>query len=163
MIVGASGRTHLVGRAARTALAALAAGSALVCAAGAHAASTPVAVNLSLTHYAKVTHLNAGDSVGINPPIVHVHVGDAIVFVNGDADAHHTATGLTNETHFGEPRWTQAVLKQFGGIGAQAWSSGDLAPGASSAPMVASTAGTFLYGCFFHYSTGMRGEIIVEP
>lgn len=120
-------------------------------------------VNLSLTRYTKITHESAGDSVGTSPAIVHVHVGDSIVFVNNDTDAHHTATGLTGATRFSEPRWTQAVLKQFGSIGAQPWSSGDLAPGSGSAPMVASTAGTFLYGCFFHYSAGMRGEIIVEP
>lgn len=167
-ISGGSGRTHLATRVGRYALvtaavmAVLASGAAPNTTAS-YAASAPVIVNLSLTHYTKITHESAGDSVGTNPAIVHVHVGDSIVFVNGDTDAHHTATGLTGATRFSEPRWTQAVLKQFGSVGAEPWSSGDLAPGSSSAPMVASTAGTFLYGCFFHYSAGMRGEIIVEP
>jgi plastocyanin len=130
---------------------------------GAQAANAPVVVTLSLDHYAKLTHLEAGDSIGVAPAVVHVHIGDTIVFVNGDQQAHHTATGLSGATRFGEPRWTDAVLKPFGTIGAQPWSSGELAPGASSAPMVASSPGAFLYGCFFHYSAGMRGEIIVEP
>ena len=126
------------------------------------AASSPTIVTLSLDRYQKVTHLDAGDSVGIAPALVHVHVGDTIVFVNADPVAHHTATGLPS-TRFSEPRWTQAALAQGGSIGGQAWSTGDLAPGARSAPVAASTAGTFLYGCFFHYSAGMRGEIVVEP
>lgn len=129
----------------------------------ARAAGAPAVVHLSLDHYAKVSHESAGDSVGVGPAVLTVHVGDSIVFVNDDAVAHHTATGLIGATLFGEPRWTQAVLKPFGDIGAQPWSSGDIAPGARSAPLVASTPGTFLYGCFFHYSAGMRGEIIVEP
>jgi plastocyanin len=127
------------------------------------AAAAPAVVHLSLDRYPKVSHVNAGDSVGVGPAVLTVHVGDSIIFVNDDAVAHHTATGLVGATLFGEPRWTQAVLKPFGNIGSQQWSSGDIAPGARSAPLLASTPGTFLYGCFFHYSAGMRGEIIVEP
>lgn len=148
----------------RGAIATAAAVLSLVLSAGTSsvAAGSPVVVTLSLDRFAKVTHLDAGDSVGISPAVVHVHVGDALVFVNGDQVAHHTATGLPS-TRFSEPRWTQAALTQSGTIGAQAWSTGDLAPGARSAPIAASTAGTYLYGCFFHYSAGMRGEIVVEP
>jgi len=127
------------------------------------AAGATAIVHLGLDGNAKVNHVSAGDSVGVGPPVLTVHVGDSIVFVNDDAVAHHTATGLVGATKFGEPRWTQAVLKPFGDIGSQPWSSGDIAPGARSAPLLATTPGTFLYGCFFHYSAGMRGEIIVEP
>lgn len=129
----------------------------------AQATNAPITVTLGLERNAKITHLAAGDSVGVAPAIVHVHVGDAIVFVNADQQAQHTATGLPGAARFGEPRWTEAVLKPFGTIGAEPWSSGVIAPGASSAPLVAASPGTFLYGCFFHYSAGMRGEIIVEP
>jgi len=134
------------------------------------AASTPpsasapvVQITLSLDRYTKVAHIAAGDSVGVSPSVVTVHVGDAIEFINADASAHHTATGLPGATRFSEPRWTAASLKPTGSLAPTAWSTGDLAPGAKSAPMVASTPGTFLYGCFFHYSAGMRGEIIVQP
>ena len=130
---------------------------------GSRAAGAPVQIMLSLDRYTKVAHLGAGDSVGVSSPSVTVHVGDVIVFVNSDASAHHTATGLPGATRFSEPRWSDAVLKPLGSIGSNLWSTGDLAPGARSAPMVASSAGTFLYGCFFHYSAGMRGEIIVQP
>ncbi|MBV8082383.1 MAG: hypothetical protein JOY86_05300 [Candidatus Eremiobacteraeota bacterium] len=148
----------------KSGLAALAAALSLVVSAGAaaRAANSPTVVTLSLDRYQTVTHLDAGDSVGVAPAVVHVHVGDAVVFVNADPVAHHTATGLPS-ARFSEPRWTQAALTQSGSIGGQAWSTGDLAPGAHSAPMTASAAGTFLYGCFFHYSAGMRGEIVVEP
>jgi plastocyanin len=128
----------------------------------AQAAST-VTVHLSLDRFSKVTHVSAGDSVGVSPALITVHVGDSVVFVNDDASTSHTATGLPGASRFGEPRWTQGVLKPSGSISAEPWSSGELAPGARSSPIAVTTAGTILYGCFFHYSAGMRGEIIVEP
>jgi plastocyanin len=148
----------------RGAIAAAAAALSLVLSAGTSsvAASSPVVITLSLDRFSKVTHLDAGDSVGVSPAAVHVHVGDTIVFVNGDRVAHHTATGLPS-TRFSEPRWTQAALTQSGTIGSPGWSTGELVPGARSTPMAASATGTYLYGCFFHYSAGMRGEIVVEP
>ncbi len=95
--------------------------------------------------------------------VATIHVGDSVVFVNEDQKSHHTATGLTGAARFSEPRWSDAMLKPNGSIGPGAWSTGDLAPGARSAPIQATAAGTFLYGCFFDYSAGMRGQIIVEP
>ena len=127
------------------------------------AANAPAQIDLSLDRYAKIAHLAAGDSVGVAPATLTVHVGDAIVFVNDDPSAHHTATGLPGANRFSEPRWSDAVLKPLGAIGPSLWSTGDLAPGAKSAPMLASVAGTYLYGCFFHYSAGMRGAIVVLP
>lgn len=127
------------------------------------AAGTVVVVHLKLDRNSKLTHLDAGDSVGVSPATVRVHVGDAIVFQNDDPAIAHTATGLPNATRFVEPRWTDAMLKPVGTIGADAWSTGTLAPGAKSAPLTLAAPGTFLYGCFFHYSAGMRGQIIVEP
>jgi plastocyanin len=130
---------------------------------GSLAADAPTQIHLSLDRYTSITHLTAGDSVGLSPPTITVHVGDAIVFVNDDAGAHHTATGLLGANRFSEPRWSAAVLKPLGAIGPNQWSTGDLAPGARSAPMLANVAGTFLYGCFFHYTAGMRGTIVVRP
>jgi plastocyanin len=152
--------SSMVGRGARLAAVALA---LVLPTGGALAASAPAQINLSLDRYTKIAHLAAGDSVGVAPPVLTVHVGDAIVFVNDDAGAHHTATGLPGATRFSEPRWSDAVLKPLGTIGPDQWSTGDLAPGAKSAPMLASVAGTYLYGCFFHYSAGMRGAIVVQP
>jgi len=120
-------------------------------------------VSLSLSKYAAVQTIDGGTSVGVRPGVVRVHVGDRIVFVNDDTD-HHTATSLVDAVTFvDDPRWTDDALHQTGVIGPGFWSTGDLAPGQRSAPIVARKAGTFLYGCFFDYGAGMRGEIVVEP
>ncbi len=120
-------------------------------------------VRLSLTHNTTIVHVKAGDMVGSAPQILRVHVGDRVVFANDDPKADHTATGLPGSAFVDDPHWSDASLKAYGQIGDDAWSSGDLAPGKRSPPLPVSKAGTYLYGCFFHYSAGMRGEIIVEP
>ena len=128
------------------------------------AKATTVDIYLSLTKFAKVAHLDAGASVGVSPSKAVVHVGDTIVFVNADADGRHTATSLAASAKFiDSPKWTDAVLKPSGAIGDGAWSTGELAPGAKSQALRADRPGEFLYGCFFDYGAGMRGEIIVEP
>jgi len=120
-------------------------------------------VSLSLTKYGTVQNIDAGSSAGVRPGILKVHVGDRVVFVNDDTD-HHTATALVGAGSFiDDPRWTEAALHATGEIGPGFWSTGDLAPGQKSAPLVAKQAGTYLYGCFFDYGAGMRGEIVVEP
>ncbi len=120
-------------------------------------------VSLSLSKYTAVHTLDAGSAVGVKPDVVHVHVGDRIVFVNDDGD-HHTATALVDAVSFvDDPRWTDDALRPAGQIGAGFWSTGDLAPGQRSAPLLAAKAGTYLFGCFFDYGAGMRGEIVVEP
>jgi len=124
---------------------------------------TTVTVSLDLAKYTAIQNIDPGKAVGVRPAVVHIHVGDSVVFVNDDTD-HHTATALVNAVTFvDDPRWTDDALHQSGAIGPGFWSTGDLAPGARSAPLVARTAGTYLYGCFFDYGAGMRGEIVVEP
>ncbi len=135
---------------------------ALVFAVPAKSAQTDF-ITLSLTRYAKVGQIDAGQFVGVSPGRVVIHVGDSIVFQNADT-RHHTATGIAEETTFPDnPRWTDNALQAGGKIGAGAWSTGDLAPGAHSSPVIATKPGTYLYGCFFDYSAGMRGEIVVQP
>ncbi len=120
-------------------------------------------VTLNLDRYSKIDHLDAGDYVGVSPGRVIVHVGDAIVFDNTDS-RDHTATSIEDASVFPQdPHWTPSALKFSGKIGEGPWTTGDLAPGARSAPIVAAKAGKYLYGCFYDYSAGMRGEIIVEP
>lgn len=124
---------------------------------------TAVVVSLNLSKYTAVRSTDAGSTVGVKPDVVRVHVGDSIVFVNDDS-AHHTATSLVDAASFvDDPRWTDDALRPSGDIGPGFWSTGDLSPGQRSAPMVARKAGTYLYGCFFDYGAGMRGEIVVEP
>jgi plastocyanin len=127
------------------------------------AASTSHTVTLDLTRYSTVGHLRAGDYAGVSPGRLIVHLGESIVFVNADS-RHHTATSLGEISAFPQdPHWTDSVLHASGNIGAGSWTTGDIAPGARSAPIVATKAGTYLYGCFFDYSAGMRGEIVVQP
>jgi len=130
---------------------------------GGGASGSAVVVSLSLSKYASVHSTDAGSTVGVKPDVIHVHVGDSIVFVNDDTD-HHTATSLLGAATFvDDPRWTDQALHATGEIGPDFWSTGDLAPGQRSAPMVAKQAGTYLFGCFFDYGAGMRGEIVVQP
>ncbi|MDQ6767455.1 MAG: hypothetical protein M3Z41_06560 [Candidatus Eremiobacteraeota bacterium] len=126
-------------------------------------APAPVIVTLDLTRYASVARTAAGEYAGVAPGRIVVHVGQAVVFANSDT-RHHTATSLPDASKFPpNPRWTDSVLHPSGTIGAGAWSTGDIAPGGRSSPIAATKAGTYLYGCFYDYSAGMRGEIVVEP
>lgn len=122
-----------------------------------------VTITLNLARFSKLGQIDAGQYVGVSAGRVVVHVGDAIVFANTDT-RHHTATGIGELSAFPDnPRWTDSALQASGKIGPDPWSTGDLAPGAHSAPIVATKPGTFLYGCFYDYSAGMRGEIVVQP
>lgn len=122
-----------------------------------------VVVSLSLSRFTAVRTIDAGSTVGVRPDVIHVHVGDSVVFVNDDTD-HHTATSLLNAASFvDDPRWTDDALRASGEIGPGFWSTGDLSPGQRSAPLIARKPGTYLFGCFFDYGAGMRGEIVVEP
>lgn len=139
---------------------------ALACFALAHpapASAQTLTVSLSLAKYDVVKHSPAGDFVGVSPGVLHVHVGDTIVFVNEDVKA-HTVVALPEGSAFpDDPRWTDDVLRQTGSIGDAMWSTGELKSGASSKPIQVKKAGKYLYGCFIDYSAGMRGEIVVDP
>ena len=127
------------------------------------AGGNPLVVSLSLSKYTAVHSIDGGSAVGVKPDVLHAHVGDRIVFVNDDGD-HHTATALLGAASFvDDPRWTDDALHATGEIGPGFWSTGDLAPGQRSAPLIVKKPGTYLYGCFFDYGAGMRGEIVVEP
>lgn len=120
-------------------------------------------VTLSLSRFPSVAHMLAGDYAGVSPGLIRVHVGDEIIFVNADS-RHHTATSLLAKTSFpDEPHWADSALRYSGNIGSADWSTGDIAPGARSAPLTAKKAGTYLYGCFYDYSAGVRGVVVVEP
>jgi|HubBroStandDraft_4_1064222.scaffolds.fasta_scaffold961775_1 plastocyanin len=137
--------------------------AASVPAARASDAASPTIVSLSLTKYGTVQTVDAGTMVGVRPAVVRIRVGDSVVFVNDDTD-HHTATSLVGAVSFvDDPRWTDDALHATGDLGSGFWSTGDLAPGQRSGAFVAKKAGTYLFGCFYDYGAGMRGEIVVEP
>ncbi|HEY5094056.1 MAG TPA: hypothetical protein VII69_02955 [Candidatus Eremiobacteraceae bacterium] len=130
---------------------------------GAPASAQTLTISLSLAKYDVVKHSPAGDFVGVSPGVLHVHVGDAIIFNNEDVKA-HTVVALPDSGAFpDDPHWTDDVLRQTGYIGDAMWSTGELKPGASSKPIQVKKAGKYLYGCFIDYSAGMRGEIVVDP
>lgn len=141
---------------------ALSAAAAALVGFAAQARADDVTVALSLTKFPAVVHTPAGDVVGVAPAVLHVHVGDRITFKNEDTRS-HTATGLTGATFVQDPAWTDESLKPMTVIGAAPWSTGEIRPGGTSSQLTVKTPGTYLYGCFYDYSAGMRGEIVVEP
>jgi plastocyanin len=99
---------------------------------------------------------------GYAPNVTTVAVGSSIRFVNTDGFA-HTATAIPGATTFpaGSP-FTASAQSQSGSAVSQAWSSGTLAAGASSQTILIDRAGTYLYGCFYHYGSPMRGTIVAQ-
>ena len=118
-----------------------------------------VDVNLTL-HGA--TQTLAGTSGGYAPPSITVAVGTAIVFTNSDGFA-HTATLIPNAMSFpaGTP-FSSSAQAQSGSSASGGFSSGTLQAGQTSQRIVIDRAGTYLYGCFFHYGAPMRGTIVAQ-
>jgi plastocyanin len=94
-------------------------------------APTGAAADVTIT----IVGMNGSNSYSPNP--VTVRVGQTVSWRNGDAVA-HTATA-------------------DGG----AFDTGSIAPGASSSPLAANTAGTFPYHCAIHGFV-MTGTLIVQ-
>ncbi len=103
-----------------------------------------------------------GDSGGFTPPTPTVAVGSTVVFVNRDSFA-HTSTSLGNATTFPQTsNFGSSALTQSGTRLSTGWTSGNLAAGAFSQPLLADIPGTYLYGCFYHYGAPMRAAILVR-
>lgn len=118
-----------------------------------------VDVNLTLH---STSQTPAGASGGYAPASLTVAVGSAIAFTNSDGFA-HTATVIPGAVGFpaGTPFSTSAQTQRGNGI-SQNWSSGTLQSGQSSQIISIDRAGTYLYGCFFHYGAPMRGTIVAQ-
>jgi plastocyanin len=102
-----------------------------------------------------------GNSIGFMPPVSNVSVGTMLQFVNRDTFA-HTATSVTGTTFPADPGFTSSALDPSGSRLSSGWTSGNLAPGAASPPVLADAPGTYLYGCFYHYSGGMHAAVVVH-
>ena len=131
---------------------------------GGGAATTTIDVNLTL-HGPSQTQ--AGISAGYAPPVTTVAVGSTIRFFNSDgAGVNHTATMIPGATVFpSQYPFNASALNQTGNLLSQPFSSGALVSGASSQIITVDKAGTYLYGCFFHYpspSNPMRGVIVAQ-
>jgi plastocyanin len=99
---------------------------------------------------------------GYAPDVTTVPVGSSVRFMNSDGFA-HTATAIPGATSFpaGSP-FTASAQARSGNAVSQAWSSGTLAPGAASQTITIDRAGTYLFGCFYHYGSPMRGTIVAQ-
>jgi plastocyanin len=126
------------------------------CTYGAPAASTTavvadVVVDVNLTLYPE----------GYNPPALTVPVGTKIQFTNTDTFA-HTVTAIAGSAFPAGSPFDSSAVNASGSVLSSGWGSGTLPAGASSQAFVADRPGTYLYGCFFHYSHPMRGQIVVR-
>jgi plastocyanin len=150
-------------------------GLGLVCALGGCTAGAPAAGGTSAAAGARTTTIDVslttstvaatpyGDSGGYTPPVTTVALGDSVRFVNVDGFA-HTATALSASTSAfpSAAPFASSALSASGDRLSAGWSSGTLAAGAASPPLLADAPGTYLYGCFFHYGAPMRGAIVVR-
>lgn len=144
---------------------------ALACCASActpGAASTPaggggpatVTIDVNLTNH-PATQSAFGQLGGYAPPVTMVAVGSSIRFINSDGFA-HTATAIPGAAFPAGSPFTVSAQTQAGTKLSQAWSSGTLAAGTPSQLITVDHAGTYLYGCFFHYGSPMRGAIVAQ-
>ncbi|MGA9944610.1 MAG: plastocyanin/azurin family copper-binding protein [Candidatus Cybelea sp.] len=120
-----------------------------------------VTIQVSLTQFAQQP-TPYGSSLGYSPAVTTIAVGSQIHFVNVDS-FQHTATLLKGFTSFpsGSPLGGAAET-QSGSALSSNWSSGVLQPSSSSQTITADVAGTYLFGCYFHYSGGMRAAIVAQ-
>jgi plastocyanin len=121
-----------------------------------------VTIDVSLTQYGPSPTPYGGTSRGYSPAITNVSVGTQLHFVNVDSFA-HTATVLFNDTTFpsGSP-FGDSALQQKGTTISSNWTSGAMQPNESSQTITVDRAGTYLFGCFFHYGGGMRAAIVAQ-
>jgi plastocyanin len=121
-----------------------------------------VTIDVSLTQYQPVPTPYGGTSRGYSPAITTVSVGTQIHFVNVDSFA-HTATALFGDTTFpAASPFGDGALNQTGTTISSNWTSGALQANGSSQTITADRAGTYLFGCFFHYGAGMRAAIVAQ-
>lgn len=121
---------------------------------------TKIDVNLTL-HYSAV-QLPQGSAAGYAPAQTTVAVGSFVQFVNSDGFA-HTASGIAGASAFpASSPFTVSAQQQTGSTISSGWSSGTLQAGQSSQLIQIDAAGTYLYGCFFHYGAPMRGAIVAQ-
>jgi plastocyanin len=126
---------------------------------GGGSGGTPSIVDVSLSAF-PATSIPAGMAGGFSPVVSTLAVGSSVRFVNTDSFA-HTATAIPNATTFpsGSPFNSSATTASGSAISG-AWSAGALQAGQTSQTFTIDRAGTYLYGCFFHYGAPMRGEIV---
>ncbi|HEY2476720.1 MAG TPA: plastocyanin/azurin family copper-binding protein [Candidatus Cybelea sp.] len=120
-----------------------------------------VAIDINLT-LSQPSKTQWGESGGYTPAITNVAVGSEIHFTNTDSFA-HTATEIPNVTQFPSGSPFKATATQQSGTNLSGgFSSGALQAGSSSQTISVDRAGTYLFGCFFHYGAPMRAAIVAQ-
>ena len=117
-------------------------------------------INVSLAAYPLQT-TPAGSALGFSPEVTTVAVGSGVQFVNVD-NTTHTATSFSGSTFPSASPLSVSALTSSGSTLSGSFGSGTLQPGQSSQVFLVDRAGTYLYGCFFHYSGSMRGMIVAQ-
>jgi plastocyanin len=107
------------------------------------AGGVTIDINLTLSQPVQTPY---GLSGGFTPAITTVPVGSQFQFTQFPA---------------GSPLGQQAT-HQSGSNLSGGFTSGALQAGSSSQTITADKAGTYLFGCFFHYGAPMRGAIIAQ-
>ena len=138
------------------------AGGVYASAGGAGSVTSVTTVDVSIAAFGAQTTL-AGSARGFSPAAITIPVGSGVRFVNVD-NTTHTVTAIPGASTFPSISPFSASALQPGATSelSGVWGAGVLQPGAASGVFVANTPGTYLYGCFFHYSGGMRGVIIAR-
>jgi len=124
------------------------------------AAAATTTIDVSLTSSTTVATA-FGSAGGFTPTVTTVALGSTLRFVNVDSFA-HTSSSLGGATFPATSPLGAAALNAFGATLSGGWSSGALGAGNASPVLLADKTGTYLYGCFFHYGSPMRGAIIVQ-
>jgi plastocyanin len=122
----------------------------------------PSATSVAPTASAQTIAVNLTSFLtGYSPDVLTVTTGTRVQFVNTDSFA-HTATSIAGTAFPDASPFDGTALTASGSALSSAWSSGNLVAGAASPVFVADTPGTYLFGCFYHYSHPMRGQIVVH-
>lgn len=123
--------------------------------------ASAVTVHVSLLNYPDMSSAY-GMIGGFNPALVVVARGTVIQFHNEDG-FNHTASSIAGTTFPGGTPIPSTALTPSGSDVAQAgWSSGLLQSGSYSRSFTTSVVGQYLFGCYYHYTSGMRGVIVVQ-
>ena len=117
-------------------------------------------INVSLAAFPLST-TPAGGALGFSPAVTTIAVGTGVQFVNVD-NTSHTATSFSGTTFPGPSPLGISATTASGTSVSGGFSSGTMQAGQSSQIFLVDRAGTYLYGCFFHYSGNMRGMIVAQ-
>lgn len=129
---------------------------------GAPGGSQITKIDINLTLHSALTQLPQGSAAGYAPAQTTVPAGSFVQFVNSDGFA-HTASAIPGASAFpASSPFSVSAQQQSGSTISGSWSSGTLQAGQSSQLIHIDAAGTYLYGCFFHYGGPMRGAIVAQ-